>query len=204
MQQCLWTPHSAGSAVHPNRRNGSAHVPAGTSQRAQNLNTILNPSSGCANSSVEEGAGLEHRVHDHGEFPRHSSGCPLEADQLPQPEAPSPQPTLGRAAVHVGLFCCQEPVRSASLAAVCPCHPPSPPSGHVGMESRGWRARLKPTKQGLLRSPRVNVTSPWRDRFATCAIPMPGGSGFRSVCCSWCQPRASAIASISCREGFSA
>ena len=26
-----WTTHSAGSVVHPNRRNGSAHVPAGTS-----------------------------------------------------------------------------------------------------------------------------------------------------------------------------
>jgi hypothetical protein len=73
-------------------RNGSVHVPAGTSQRAQSLNAILNPSSGCANSPVEEGAGPEHRVHDHGEFPRHGNGCPLEADPLPQPEALSPLP----------------------------------------------------------------------------------------------------------------
>jgi hypothetical protein len=53
----MWTPHSAASAVHPNRRNGSAHVPAGTSQRAQRLNAILNRSSRGADAPVEEGAG---------------------------------------------------------------------------------------------------------------------------------------------------
>src|SRR5215212_3942162 len=94
----MWTPHSAGSAVHPIKRNGSAHVPAGTSQRAQSLNAILKRSSRGSNAPVEEGAGLEHCVHDHGEFPRHSNGGALEADPLPKLEAPSPQPTLGRAA----------------------------------------------------------------------------------------------------------
>jgi hypothetical protein len=78
----MWTTHSAGSAVHPIKRNGSAHVPAGPSQRAQSLNAILKSSSGCSYAPVEEGAGLEHRVHDHGEFPRHSNGGPLEADPL--------------------------------------------------------------------------------------------------------------------------
>ena len=33
----MWTPHSAASAVHPIKRNGSAHILAGTSQRAQSL-----------------------------------------------------------------------------------------------------------------------------------------------------------------------
>ena len=94
----MWTPHSAASAVHPNRRNGSAHVPAGTSQRAQRLNAILNRSSRGADAPVEEGAGLEHRMHENSEFPRHSNGRPLEADPLPELETPSPQATLGRAA----------------------------------------------------------------------------------------------------------
>lgn len=94
----MWTPHSAASAVHPIKRNGSAHVPAGTSQRAQSLNAILKRSSRRAGAPVEEGAGLEHRMHDNSEFPRHSNGCPLEADPLPELEAPSPQATLGRAA----------------------------------------------------------------------------------------------------------
>jgi hypothetical protein len=31
----VWTPHSAGAAVHPIRRNSSAHVPAGTYQRVR-------------------------------------------------------------------------------------------------------------------------------------------------------------------------
>ena len=61
----MWTPHSAEPAVHPIKWNGSAHVPAGTSQRAQSLNAILKPSSGCSHAPVEEGAGLEHRVQDH-------------------------------------------------------------------------------------------------------------------------------------------
>ena len=94
----MWTTHSAASAVHPNTRNGSAHVPAGTSQRAQRLSAILNRSSGGSDASVEEGAGLEHRVHDNGELPRHSNGCPFEADPLSQFEAPSPQMAVGRAA----------------------------------------------------------------------------------------------------------
>ena len=64
----MWTTHSAESAVHPIKRNGSAHVPAGTSQRAQRLNAIRNRSSRCADGPVEERAGLEHRVHDDGQF----------------------------------------------------------------------------------------------------------------------------------------
>jgi hypothetical protein len=94
----MWTPHSAASAVHPIKRNGSAHVPAGTSQRAQRLNAFLNRSGGCADAPVEEGAGLEHRGHDDGEFPRHRNGCPLEANPLPELKAPSAQAALGRAA----------------------------------------------------------------------------------------------------------
>jgi hypothetical protein len=58
----MWTTHSAGSAVHPIERNGSAHVPAGTSRRVQRLNVILDHSSCCADVPVEEGTGLEHCV----------------------------------------------------------------------------------------------------------------------------------------------
>ena len=84
----MWTPHSAGSAVHPIKRNGSAHVPAETSQRAQRLNAILKRSSCCADTPVEEGAGFKHRMHNNGELPRHSNGGSLEADPLPKLEAP--------------------------------------------------------------------------------------------------------------------
>lgn len=93
----MWTTHSAASAVHPIRRNGSAHVPVGTSQRAQRLNAILNPSSRCANSPVEEGAGLEHRVHDDRQLSGDRNGGSLKADPLPELEAPGPQAALGRA-----------------------------------------------------------------------------------------------------------
>ena len=78
----MWTPHSAASAVHPIKRNGSAHVPAGTSQRAQSLNAILKRSSRRAGAPVEEGAGLEHRMHDSSESPRHINGCSLDDDPL--------------------------------------------------------------------------------------------------------------------------
>jgi hypothetical protein len=70
----MWTTHSAGSAVHPKKRNGSAHIPAETSQRAQRLNAILNKLSRGSDAPVEEGAGLEHRMHDNGEFPRDRNG----------------------------------------------------------------------------------------------------------------------------------
>ena len=66
----MWTPHSAEPAVHPIKRNGSAHVPAGTSQCVQSLNAILNRSSRGSDAPIEEGAGLEHRVHDHRHRPR--------------------------------------------------------------------------------------------------------------------------------------
>jgi hypothetical protein len=36
----MWTTHYSDPAVHPNKRNGSAHVPAGTSRRVQRLNAI--------------------------------------------------------------------------------------------------------------------------------------------------------------------
>jgi putative transposase len=49
------------------------------------------------------------------------------------------------AAVHISLFGCQKSVRSASLAPVCPRHPPPPPKSHGGMEGRGGRARLNST-----------------------------------------------------------
>ena len=62
------------------------------------------------------------------------------------------------AAVHLGLFCCQELVRSASPIPVCPRHPPSPSTSHGGMESRGRRARLNSTKQGL-----IAIASVYRD-----------------------------------------
>jgi hypothetical protein len=64
------------------------------------------------------------------------------------------------ATVHERLFSRQKPVRSAPFPPLCPCHPPPPPSGNGGLESRGGRARLKSTRQGLLRAPQVNVTSP--------------------------------------------
>jgi hypothetical protein len=36
----MWTTHYADRAVHPIKRNGSAHVPAGTYRRVQRLNAI--------------------------------------------------------------------------------------------------------------------------------------------------------------------
>jgi hypothetical protein len=55
-------------------------------------------SGGRAGGPIKELAGFQHRVHDNGELTRHGNGGSLEADPLPELEAPSPQAALGRAA----------------------------------------------------------------------------------------------------------
>jgi hypothetical protein len=94
----MWTTHSAEPAVHPIKRNGSAHVPAGTSQCAQRLSAFLKRSSRCANTPVEDRAGLEHRMHRDRQLTCHCNRRTLEADPLPELETPGPQAALGRAA----------------------------------------------------------------------------------------------------------
>ena len=73
-ERSLWTTHSAEPAVHPIKRNGSAHVPAGTSRRAQRLNAMRNRSGRCAEGPVEERAGLEHRMHRDRQFACNRNG----------------------------------------------------------------------------------------------------------------------------------
>ena len=88
----MWTTHFAEPAVHPIKRNGSPHVPAGTSRPVQRLNVILKASrcrSG-AGGSVEQLAGLEHRMHHHRQFARHGNGRSLEAHSFPKFDAPDP------------------------------------------------------------------------------------------------------------------
>ena len=94
----MWTTHSAEPAVHPIKRNGSAHVPAGTSQRAQRLNATRKRSSCCAEGPVEERAGFQHRMHRDRQFACNRNCGALEADPLPEFEAPGPQAAVGRAA----------------------------------------------------------------------------------------------------------
>src|SRR5918994_720089 len=93
-----WTTHSAEPAVHPIKRNGSAHVPAGTSRRAQRLNAMRNRSGPCAEGPVEERAGFEHCMHRDRQFACNRNGGALKADALPEFEAPAPQAVVGRAA----------------------------------------------------------------------------------------------------------
>ena len=94
----MWTTHSAEPAVHPIKRNGSAHVPAGTSQRAQRLNATRKRSSCCAEGPVEERAGFQHRMHRDRQFACNRNCGALKADPLPEFEAPGPQAAVGRAA----------------------------------------------------------------------------------------------------------
>src|SRR4051812_39792626 len=75
----MWTTHSAEPAVHPIKRNGSAHVPAGTSRRAQRLNAMRNRSGRCAEGPVEERAGLEHCMHRDRQFACNRNGGALKA-----------------------------------------------------------------------------------------------------------------------------
>lgn len=47
---------------------------------------------------IEELTCLEHRMHDHRQFARHSHGGPFEANPLPEHETPCAQVAAGRAA----------------------------------------------------------------------------------------------------------
>ena len=55
-------------------------------------------SGGRAGGPIKELAASQHRVHDNGELARHGNGGALEADPLPELEAPSLQAALGRTA----------------------------------------------------------------------------------------------------------
>lgn len=94
----MWTTHSAEPAVHPIKRNGSAHVPAGTSQRARGPNAMPRLSRCGAGGPIEELTGLQHRVHRHGQFAGYGNSSSFEADPLAEFEAPCPQGAVGRAA----------------------------------------------------------------------------------------------------------
>ncbi len=81
--------------MHPIRRNGSAHVPAGTDPLAGCLPAKLLGRS--AGGLVEQLALFKHGMHHDGEFPCHRDSGALEADTLAKPESPVPQRTLGGA-----------------------------------------------------------------------------------------------------------
>ena len=72
-------------AVHPIKRDGPAHVPAGTSGQRSRASAIFNLSSGCQTGGpVEELAGPQHGVHHDRELPGHGDRGSLEADLLAQ------------------------------------------------------------------------------------------------------------------------
>ena len=73
-------------------------IPTGTSQRAQRLNAVLERSSRCANSPVEDRAGCPHRVHRDRQLLGLGNGSALEANPLPEFEAPGAQAAVDRAA----------------------------------------------------------------------------------------------------------
>jgi hypothetical protein len=104
--------------MHPIKPNGSAHVPVGTSQRAQRLNASLKQSTRCANAPVEERAGLEHRKHNDRHLAGNGNSRTLEADPLLELEAPGPQTTTGQAARQDAAAASEEltPERSGSKA----------------------------------------------------------------------------------------
>ena len=84
------------SPVHPIKRNGSAHVPAGTDPLASCLLAELLRRSACG--PIEEFAGFQHGVHDNGELPGHGDSGALEADALTELKAPVSQGALCGAA----------------------------------------------------------------------------------------------------------
>lgn len=74
----MWTTHSAEPAVQPHQRNGSAHVPGRDVSGVQNLNAIC-PMSSCGSCvSVKVLAGLEHRMHRHGQFSGYCTAARLK------------------------------------------------------------------------------------------------------------------------------
>ena len=84
--------------VQQPQRNGSLHVPAGTSLTAAGPADLWGLQSGHGGAApVEDSLGFEHRVHDDRELSGDGDGGSLEADLLPQLQAPGAQ-----AAVRLG------------------------------------------------------------------------------------------------------
>lgn len=77
------------SPVHPIKRNGSAHVPAGTGTLVGCSPTKL--LRGSDDLPVEQLSGFQHGMHDNGKLPRHRDGSALEADALSELQAPLSQ-----------------------------------------------------------------------------------------------------------------
>ncbi|TDQ14561.1 hypothetical protein DEV91_1383 [Phyllobacterium brassicacearum] len=88
----MWTTHSAETAMQPHQRNGSAHVPAGTFRRSD---VERYADLGCGSRiRIKELTSLQHCVHDHRKFTRHSHGGSFEAYPFPELKPPCPQVTL--------------------------------------------------------------------------------------------------------------
>jgi hypothetical protein len=92
------------SPVHPIKRNGSAHVPAGTGSLFGCSPTKL--LRGSDDLPVEQLSGFQHGMHDDGKFSRHCNGSMLEADPLSELQAPFSQGAFSSASGqdHAGRF----------------------------------------------------------------------------------------------------
>ena len=92
------------SPVHPMKRNGSAHVPAGTGSLVGCLPTKL--LRGSDDLPVEHLSGFQHGMHDDDKLPCHRDGCALEADALSERQAPFSQGAFSCASGqdHAGRF----------------------------------------------------------------------------------------------------
>ena len=135
-----WATHSAGSAVHPIKRDGPAHVPAGTSGQRSRANALCQVALGSyARGPVEELAGPQHGVHHDCKLPAHRNGGSLKADLLAQPQAPCPKGALGRVPrqydgrglieqpAQVGVAAARDMTIVVDLARLkAPCRQPKP------------------------------------------------------------------------------
>lgn len=86
----MWTTHFAETAVQPSAEWLGSR-PGRDVSGAQILNAIRKISCCGACISIKELTGLEHRMHYHRQFARHSHGSSFEANPLPELDAPRAQ-----------------------------------------------------------------------------------------------------------------
>jgi len=113
----MWTTHSAETAMQPHKRDGSAHVPAGTLQVFEPYLMLCCYCHSCG--WVEELSGLEHGVHDDRKLSCDSYSCSFEADPVPELKAPCSQGTLHGTARENDRRCfIEKPTQMAIAAAI--------------------------------------------------------------------------------------
>lgn len=98
--QCVERTHGPdGAGVQQPRRNGSRHVPAGTSRHVERLTWVCFGSGHGFGFPLECLTRLQHGMHDDRELSGHGNGGPFEADPLTRSFSPQARNVLSALAL---------------------------------------------------------------------------------------------------------